>query len=95
MKQPIAKTVLKKEEYYIQFTDEELTELNMEKGQKFTCDLEDGGLKLTPFAKIELEMGDWPKELLEFLIQESCEKDISVNDVICNVLEEAIKNERL
>jgi hypothetical protein len=91
MKQPIAKTVLKKEEYYIQFTDEEMAELNMEPGQKFTCDLEDGGLKLTPFAKIELEMGDWPKELLEFLIQESCEKDISVNDVICNVLEEAIK----
>jgi len=95
MKQPIAKTVLKKEEYYVQFTDEEMAELNMEPGQKFTCDLEDGGLKLTPFAKIELEMGDWPKELLEFLIQESCEKDISVNDVICNVLEEAIKNERL
>jgi len=95
MKQPIAKTVLKKEEYYIQFTDEEMAELNMEPGQKFTCDLEDGGLKLTPFAKIELEMGNWPKELLEFLIQESCEKDISVNDVICNVLEEVIKNERL
>jgi hypothetical protein len=92
MKQPIAKTVLKKEEYYIQFTDEELTELNMEKGQKFTCDIEDGALKLTPYAKIELEMGDWPRELLEFLLQESCEKDISVNDVICNVLEEVIKN---
>jgi hypothetical protein len=95
MKQPIAKTVLKKEDYYIQFTDEEMAELNIEPGQKFTCDLEDGGLKLTPFAKIELEMGNWPKELLEFLIQESCEKDISVNDVICNVLEEVIKNERL
>jgi hypothetical protein len=95
MKQPIAKTVLKKEDYYIQFTDEEMAELNIEPGQKFTCDLEDGGLKLTPFAKIELEMGNWPKELLEFLIQESCEKDISVNDVICNVLEEVIKNERV
>jgi hypothetical protein len=95
MKQPIAKTVLKKEDYYIQFTDEEMAELNMEPGQKFTCDLEDGGLKLTPFAKIELEMGDWPRELLEFLIQESCEKDISINDVICNVLEEVIKNERV
>jgi hypothetical protein len=91
MKQPIAKTVLKKEDYYIQFTDEEMAELNIEPGQKFTCDLEDGGLKLTPFAKIELEMGSWPKELLEFLIQESCEKDISVNEVICNVLEEVIK----
>lgn len=89
---PIAKTVLKKEEYYIQFTDEELAELNMEKGQKFTCDIEDGALKLTPFAKIELEMGDWSREVLEFIIQESCEKDISVNDVICNLLEEVIKD---
>lgn len=95
MKQPIAKTVLKKEDYYIQFTDEEMAELNIEPGQKFTCDLEDGGLKLTPFAKIELEMGNWPKELLEFLIQESCEQDVSVNEVICNILEEVIKNERL
>ena len=92
---PIAKTVLKKEEYYIQFTDEELAELNMEKGQKFTCDIEDGALKLTPFAKIELEMEDWPREVLEFIIQESCEKDISVNDVICNLLEEVIKDGKL
>jgi hypothetical protein len=92
MKQPIAKTILKKEEYYIQFTDEELAELNMEKGQKFTCDIEDGALKLTPFAKIELEMGDWPREILELLIQESCEKDISVNEVISDALREIIKN---
>lgn len=89
---PIAKTVLRKEEYYIQFTDEELAELNMEKGQKFTCDIEDGALKLTPFAKVELEMGDWSREVLEFIIQESCEKDVSVNDVICNLLEEVIKD---
>jgi hypothetical protein len=92
MKQPIAKTVFKKEDYYIQFTDEEMAELNIEPGQKFTCDLEDGKLKLTPFAKIELEMGDWPREVLELLIQESCEKDISVNDVICDLLEKVIKN---
>jgi hypothetical protein len=95
MKQPIAKTILKKEDYYIQFTDEEMVELSIEPGQKFTCELKDGGLQLTPFAKIELEMGNWPRELLEFLIQESCEKDVSVNEVICNVLEGAIKNERL
>jgi hypothetical protein len=91
MKQPIAKTVLKKEDYYIQFTDEEMAELNIEPGQKFSCELKDGGLQLTPFAKVELEMGDWPREVLEFVIQESCERDVSVNDVICNLLEEAIK----
>jgi hypothetical protein len=92
MKQPIAKTVLKKEDYYIQFTDEEMAELNIEPGQKFTCELKDGGLQLTPFAKVELEMEDWPREVLEHLIQESCEKDISVNDVICDLLKEVIKD---
>jgi hypothetical protein len=95
MKQPIAKTVLKREEHYIEFTDEELTELNIEKGQKFTCELKDGGIQLTPYAKIELEMGSWPREVLELLIQESCEKDISVNDVICDLLKEVIKDGNL
>jgi hypothetical protein len=92
MKQPIAKTILKKEEYYIQFTDEEMVELNIEPGQKFTCELKDGGLQLTPFAKIELEIGEWPREILEFLLQESCERDVSVNEVINDVLKGAIKN---
>jgi hypothetical protein len=92
MKQPIAKTVLKKEDYYIQFTDEEMSELNIEPGQKFSCELKDGGLQLTPFVKVELEMGDWPREVLELLIQESCEKDISVNDVICDLLKEVIND---
>jgi hypothetical protein len=92
MKQPIAKTVLKKEDYYIQFTDEEMAELNIEPGQKFSCELKDGGLQLTPFVKVELEISDWPREVLELLIQESCERDVSVNDVICDLLKEVIKD---
>ena len=51
----IPKTVKVKEEHYIEFTDEELLALNMEKGQKFSCKIEDGGLRLEPFAKVELE----------------------------------------
>jgi hypothetical protein len=95
MKQPIAKTVLKKEDYYIQFTDEELVELKIEKGQKFSCELKDGGLQLTPFAKVELEIGDWPREILEYLIKLSCEQDVSVNEVINDALKEVIKNGKL
>jgi hypothetical protein len=92
MKQPIAKTVLKKEDYYIQFTDEEMAELNIEPGQKFSCELKDGGLQLTPFVKVELEISDWPREILELLIQESCERDVSINEVICDLLKEVIKD---
>lgn len=92
---PIRKTVKVKEDYYIEFTDEELAALKMEKGQKYSCEIEDGALKLVPFVKIELEMGTWDRELLEFLISESCERDVSVNEVINDVLEEAIKNGKL
>ena len=88
----IAKTVKVKEDYYIEFTDEELKTLKMEKGQKYSCEIEDGALKLVPFAKVELEMGTWEREVLEFLIQESCERDVSVNEIINDVLEGAIKN---
>ena len=92
---PIQKTVKVKEDYYIEFTDEELKTLKMEKGQKYSCKIEDGALKLQPFVKMELEMGTWDREILEMLIEESCERDVSVNQVINDVLEEVIKNDKL
>ena len=91
---PIAKPIKSREEYYIEFTDEELKALNMEKGQKYSCKLQDGGLMLEPFVKMELEIGSWDREILTFLIQESCERDVSVNEVINDALEQIIKNDR-
>lgn len=92
---PIAKTIKVKEDYYIDFTDEELAALKMEKGQKYTCEIEGGALKLVPFEKVELEIGTWDRSILEMLIQESCERDVSVNQVISDILEEVIKNDKL
>lgn len=92
---PIQKTVKVKEDYYIEFTDEELAALKMEKGQKYSCKIEDGALKLEPFVKMELEIGTWDREILEMLIEESCERDVSVNQVINDLLEEVIKNDKL
>lgn len=92
---PICKPVKVKEDYYIEFTDEELTALKMEKGQKYSCEIEDGALKLTPYVKMELDMSTWDRELLEFLISESCERDVSVNEVINDVLEGVIKDGKL
>lgn len=92
---PICKPIKVKEDYYIEFTDEELATLKMEKGQKYSCEVEDGAIKLTPFVKMELEMGTWDRKILEFLISESCERDVSVNEVINDVLEGVIKNGKL
>lgn len=91
----IQKTVKVKEDYYIEFTDEELSALKMEKGQKYSCKIEDGALKLEPFVKVELEIDNWPREILTFLIQESCERDVPVNEVISDILEKVVENGKL
>lgn len=35
---------------------------------------------------IELDLGDFDRTILEHLIKESCEKDISINRVVSNIL---------
>ena len=91
----IAKTVKVKEEHYIEFTDEELQAFNMEKGQKFSCKIEEGSLILEPFVKVELEIGNWDREVLLMLIEESCKRDVSVNEVINDLLEKVIEDGNL
>ena len=87
------KKVLEKKDLYIQFSEEEMQELGWEEGQKLSLDLDEetGSITLKPFVKMELDIDSWPKELLLFLIQESCEKDVSVNEVISNTLEQSLK----
>jgi hypothetical protein len=87
------KKVQEKTELFIQFSDEEIKEIGWEEGQKLSLDLDEetGSITLKPFVKMELDIDSWPKELLLFLIQESCEKDVSVNEVISNTLEESLK----
>lgn len=87
------KKVQEKKELYIQFSDEEMQELGWEEGQKlsFKFDEETKAITLEPFVKMEIEISEWPREILEFLIQESCDKDISMNEVISNILEESLK----
>lgn len=87
------KTIQKNEEYFIQFTDEELSKLGLEKGDKLDWVLnEDGSVTLKKWAALELDMSEWSKEILMFLIQESLEKDITVNEVIVDVIEKFVDN---
>jgi hypothetical protein len=88
------KKVQEKKDLFIQFSEEEMQELGWEERQKLSMsvDEETGAITIKPWVKMEIEMDNWPKELMLFLIQESCEKDISINEVITNVLEESLKN---
>ena len=76
---------------YIQFTEEELQEIGAGAGTKFSVKhYDDGSIELRPYVKMEIDIEDWPRELLEMLINDSCEQDISVNDVITNLLRESL-----
>lgn len=88
------KKVLEKKELYIQFSEEEMQELGWEEGQKlsFKFDEETKAITLEPFVKMELDISEWDREILEFLVKESCDRDISVNEIINEVLTKSLKN---
>lgn len=76
----------------IKFTDEEMSKLGIKVGDKFTFKEEDNGsILLQKFATMEIDMSEWSRDTLEKLISESCEKDVSVNEVISNILESYIE----
>jgi bifunctional DNA-binding transcriptional regulator/antitoxin component of YhaV-PrlF toxin-antitoxin module len=87
------KTLLPTNDLYVQFTDEEIQELGWEAGQKLEVKQhDDGSIELRPYVKIELDMEEWPREVLEMLIKDSIEQDITVNDVINNLLKQSLKD---
>ncbi len=86
----ITKNLQKTEEYFIQFTDEELKQLNLQQGDKLTCEIEDGSVLLKKFATLEIDISEYSREVLEMLISESVEKDVSVNEVINDILREQL-----
>ena len=84
------KTVQEKKELYIQFTEEEMREMGWEENQKlsFSYDKDTNSILLKPYVKVNIDMSDWPRQTLEFLIDESCRRDVSCNQVIEDVLKE-------
>jgi bifunctional DNA-binding transcriptional regulator/antitoxin component of YhaV-PrlF toxin-antitoxin module len=77
----------------IKFTDEEMSKLGIKEGDKFTFEeKENGSILLQKFANMEIDISEWSRDVLEKLISDSCERDISVNEVISDILESYIEN---
>jgi hypothetical protein len=88
----ISKVIKKQESFYIDFSPEELSSLGISVGDKFSCHIDSKGhISLKKYAKIELDIETWPKETLIHIIQCSADQDISVNEVISNMLENKLK----
>ena len=87
----IKKTVEPTGDVCVKFTEDELAQLNIKQGDKFSIKETDNGIVFQKFATIDIELSDISREILEFLIQESCDKDVSVNEVISDILEKGIE----
>lgn len=87
------KAIKVKEEYYIEFTDEELAKLNLKKGDKLTVEIDEKtkDIKLVPYGTIDIDLKEFSRENLEFIITESIERDLSVNEVFTDILTKAVK----
>ena len=79
------------QDVFVQFTEEQMNKLGMNIGDKFSVEEKDGSILLTPFTKVDINLGELSREVLELIIHMSCEQDVSVNEVINNILKEMIK----
>lgn len=83
----IKKTIQRSEDLFVQFTDEELSALNIKPGDKFSCEVRGDSVMLHKYGTIEIDLSEFSRETLEMLIADSVEKDISINEVIEQKLE--------
>lgn len=90
----IKKTIQRSEDCFVQFTKEELEQLNIKEGDKFTWEIQDEGVVLKKFGTIDIDFAEFERETLEFLIAESCEKDVSVNEIISDILQRVVDSHK-
>jgi bifunctional DNA-binding transcriptional regulator/antitoxin component of YhaV-PrlF toxin-antitoxin module len=87
----IKKTIEPTGDVCVKFTEDELAKLNIKQGDKFSIKETDDGILLEKFSTVDIDLSEFERELLEFLIQESCEKDVSINDIISDLLEKGLE----
>jgi hypothetical protein len=87
----IKKTIEPTGDVCVKFTEDELVKLNIKQGDKFSIKESDEGILLEKFSTVDINLSELSREILEFLIQESCEKDVSINDVISDLLEKSLE----
>lgn len=82
------KTVQKKEEYFIQFTDEEMNELGFKPNTRFTVELNEdkNGLTLTPHEEIDIDLNEFSKEELINIIYAANQQDMTFEDFLVDSL---------
>jgi hypothetical protein len=68
------KSLQQSKDMFMQFTEEELLELNIQQGDKFTAiPKEDGSIFLEKMVGIELDLSEFPEDMKDMLMIKSIE----------------------
>jgi hypothetical protein len=90
----IQKTVQKKEDLFIEFTQEEMDTLGIKPHDKFEVEIQDDQtLVFKKFAKIDINLSEFDKSTLEMLVSESIDKQVPVDEIIRETLKSYIKTQ--
>lgn len=87
----MTKEIKTREECYIEFSDEELAALDWQPGDKLSWQITDEGVSLKKCEEIDIDLEEFTKEELIDLITVSSARDITVEELIVDVLREAVE----
>lgn len=88
----IRKTIEPTGDVCVKFTEDELKQLGISCGDKFSVDYCDDGIKLTKYSTIDIDLSEFPRELLEFIIAESNKLDLTISEYMEDVITNFVKN---
>jgi hypothetical protein len=84
------KEILESKKYYIQFSPEELKELNIDENAKFSTTVENGCILLKPYEEIEIDLNLFTKEDLINIIQLSINENLTIEETIEKLIVSAL-----
>lgn len=86
--------VQKREEYFVQFTQEEMNTLGISQGDKFEVELDaSGAVLLKKMQAVEIDLLGLGEETLASLIELSVARQLPVDEVIVELLSSYLKEE--
>jgi hypothetical protein len=89
----ITKTITPSNDVCIQFTEDELLELNISPDDKFAITKnEDGSILLEKMESLDINLDEFDVETLKKLVAESIESDRPVGDIMRDALNAYVEN---
>jgi len=89
----MTKQLKTKEDFYLEFSDSELADLGIKKGDKFEIKCNgDGSIILKPFSSLEIDLSLFTKDELIEIIKIGEKEDQTFGNTVVNILSKAVED---